>query len=83
MIEAEHLAKYVRTRFLRALLSVLKVTQHNPNSVWAEIPLQDFTDSSDIDWSASVENVDQQLALKYSLTPAERTFIKDNVQVMN
>ena len=81
--QAQNLAKYLKTKFARALLSVRKVTQHNPNSVWAEIPLQDFTSASDVEWSASVEGIDKQLYLKYELSQAEQEFISNNVQVMN
>ena len=51
--------------------------------MWAEIPLQDFTSASDVEWSASVEGIDKQLYLKYELSQAEQEFISNNVQVMN
>ena len=80
--EAEALLKYVKTKFARALLSTLKVTQHNPKSVWANVPLQDFTESSDIDWSKSIDDIDQQLYRKYGLTDEEIAFIEEKVQRM-
>lgn len=81
--QAQNLAKYLKTKFARALLSVRKVTQHNPNSVWTEIPLQDFTSVSDVEWSASVEEIDKQLFSKYKLSQTEQEFISNKVQVMN
>lgn len=80
--EAEALLKYVKTKFARALLSTLKVTQHNPKSVWANVPLQDFTSSSDIDWSKSVDDIDRQLYRKYGLNDEEIAFIEEKVQRM-
>lgn len=57
--EAECANKYLRSKFARALLGVLKVTQDNKKSVWKYVPLQDFTSSSDIDWSQSIANIDK------------------------
>ena len=46
------------------------------------IPLQDFTSSSDIDWSQSVASIDQQLYAKYGLTQEEIDFIESHVKEM-
>ncbi len=61
---------------------VLKVTQHNPRSTWKYVPLQDFTSNSDIDWSKSIPEIDQQLYAKYGLSDEEIQFIEENVQPM-
>ena len=61
---------------------VLKVTQHNPRSTWKYVPLQDFTSNSDIDWSKSIAEIDQQLYAKYGLSDEEIQFIEENVQPM-
>lgn len=81
--EAYNLLKYLKCKFSRALLSTLKVTQDNPPSVWANIPLQNFSNDSDIDWSLSIDQVDQQLYKKYGLTSEEIDFIESHVQEMN
>lgn len=44
--------------------------------------MQDFTDSSDIDWSQSIAQIDQQLYRKYGLTDEEITFIETHVKEM-
>ena len=62
---------------------MLKVTQNNPRDVWRYIPLQDFTSDSDIDWSKSIAEIDQQLYKKYGLTPDEINFIENHVKEMN
>ena len=79
---AEACLKYIRTRFVRLLLGTLKVTQDNPKDTWANVPMQDFTESSDIDWSKSVEEIDVQLYAKYHLTDDEITFIESMIKPM-
>ena len=80
--EAVNCLKYVKTKFARALLGVLKVTQHNPPATWACVPLQDFTNDSDIDWSRSVAEIDAQLYKKYNLAQDEINFIEEKVTAM-
>lgn len=80
--EAEALKKYISSKFLRTLLGVLKVTQNGNKPVWKYIPLQDFTTTSDIDWSKSISEIDQQLYRKYDLSDEEITFIETNVKEM-
>ena len=82
--EAEALAaeKYVKTKFLRALLGILKVTQHAAPETWRFVPLQDFTAGSDIDWSAAVAEIDRQLYKKYGLDAREVAFIEAKAKAM-
>lgn len=80
--EAENLLKYIKTKFLRTMLSVLKITQDNDRGAWKKVPLQDFTSNSDIDWSKSVAEIDQQLYAKYGLNEEEINFIETNVKEM-
>lgn len=74
--------KYLKTRFCRILIGVLKVTQDCPARVFAFVPLQDFTSNSDIDWAASIPNIDRQLYRKYGLTQEEIDFIEKHVKAM-
>ncbi len=80
--EADACIAYIKTKFCRALLGILKVTQHNPPQTWSKVPLQDFTSASDIDWSLSIPEIDAQLYEKYGLTDAERDFIESHVKAM-
>ena len=80
--EAVSAAKYIRTKFVRVLLGVLKVTQDNPVNTWSYIPLQDFTSASDIDWTKTVREIDQQLYKKYGLDETEIEFIESHVKEM-
>lgn len=80
--EAENALKYVRTKFARTMLGILKITQDNPIETWRVVPLQDFTKNSDIDWSKSVSEIDKQLYKKYGLSPEEIAFIESKVREM-
>lgn len=80
--EALAVEKYIKTKFARALLSVLKVTQNGNKPVWKMIPLQDFSCSSDLDWTVSVKEIDQQLYRKYGLSREEIDFIETHVKEM-
>ncbi|WP_231536377.1 hypothetical protein [Lactobacillus delbrueckii] len=82
-LEAENSLKYIKTKFARATLGIKKVTQHNPKSTWEYVPLQDFTPNSDIDWTKSIPEIDQQLYKKYNLTEDEINFIETKVQAMD
>ena len=80
--EANAIMSYIKTKFVRVLLGVLKVTQDNDRGVWKYVPLQDFTSQSDIDWSKSIPEIDKQLYDKYGLSPEERDFIETHVKEM-
>ena len=80
--EMDAALKYIKTKFARALLGVLKTTQDITPDKWKYVPLQDFTAHSDIDWSKSVAEIDQQLYRKYDLTADEIEFIETHVKEM-
>ena len=81
--EAVSCLKYIKGKFSRAMLGVLKVTQNNKTKeTWAKVPLQDFTKDSDIDWTKSIAEIDQQLYEKYGLSEEEITFIETHVKEM-
>ena len=65
------------------MLGILKITQDNNRATWAEVPMQDFTSNSDIDWSKSIPEIDQQLYRKYNLSQDEIDFIETKVQAMD
>lgn len=81
--EAESLLKYIKTKFSRSMLSIMKTTQHNKTKdVWSKVPLQNFTRESDIDWSKSISEIDKQLYKKYGLSQEEIDFIESKVKAM-
>ena len=80
--EVECALKYIKTKFARVLLGTLKTTQDITPDKWKNVPLQDFTVSSDIDWSKSVHEIDAQLYEKYGLDEQEIDFIESHVKEM-
>lgn len=81
--EAKACLKYIKGKFARSMLGILKITQANTRDKWKYVPLQNFTSNSDIDWSKSIPEIDQQLYRKYGLSEEEINFIETNVKEMN
>lgn len=81
-LSAVNCMKYIKTKFSRAMLGILKITQDNTREKWKCVPLQDFTSNSDIDWSKPIPEIDQQLYKKYNLSPEEIDFIETHVKEM-
>ena len=70
--EAENCMGYIKTKFARTMLGILKATQHNPRSKWRYVPLQDFSRP----WT------DGDLYRKYGLSDDETMFIESMVRPM-
>ena len=79
--EAEALLKYIKTKFFRTMVGILKTTQHS-TTTYKYVPIQDFTPESDIDWLKSIEEIDKQLYKKYNLSDKEIAFIEEKVRPM-
>jgi hypothetical protein len=80
--EAKAAINYIKTKFCRLLLGVLKVTQDNSKEVWRYVPNQDFAPSSDINWNKPIADIDKQLYTKYELTNKEISFIESMIKPM-
>lgn len=80
--EADACLKYIKTKFARAMLGILKATQACTKDRWKYVPLQNFKSDSDIDWSKSISEIDQQLYKIYGLNEAEINFIETHVKEM-
>lgn len=80
--EAQAALKYIKTKFARIMLGVLKTTQDITPQKWKHVPLQDFTPASDIDWTKSISEIDQQLYKKYGLDETEIQFIETHAKEM-
>ena len=80
--EANNFVKYIKSKFLRILVSAAKLSQDAMSKVYRFVPLQDFTAGSDIDWSKSVEEIDAQLYAKYNLSDEEVAFIESMIKPM-
>lgn len=62
----------------------LRIVSENTETreTWLNVPLQDFTANSDIDWSKSIPEIDKQLYKKYGLSADEVEFIESKVREM-
>ena len=80
--EGEACLKYIQSRFARVMLGILKVTQHNPRTTWKFVPAQNFTNTSDIDWTKPITEVEAQIYAKYGLDADEIAFIEAHVKPM-
>ena len=81
-LDAFNMKKYIQTQFVRFLLSSILITQNIVRDKFRFVPLQDFTSKSDIDWSQTVANIDQQLYKKYGLSAEEQQFIESIIKPM-
>lgn len=80
--EAIALQKYIKTKFLRFMVSILKTSQNVTQIVYKFVPMQDFTNKSDINWSKSIHEIDLQLYKKYNLTEGEINHIENKIKEM-
>lgn len=80
--ERDNLSKYLLSRFARFMIGTLKATNGLKYDVWQNLPMQDFTNNSDIDWSLTIDEIDEKLFDKYNLSPDEREFIKQKIKPM-
>jgi len=79
--EAKNVIKYTQTKFLRILVGARKL-KNMTSGTYKFVPLQDFSANSDINWSQSITDIDQQLYAKYNLTKKEITFIESMIKPM-
>jgi hypothetical protein len=79
---AIYVSKYLSTRFLRFMHSLVKASQDATSKTYKFVPLQDFTKKSDIDWNKSIEEINSLLYSKYNLTTEEIEFIESMIKPM-
>lgn len=79
-LEARNCDVYINTKFVKCLLSTLKVTQHNPPATWKNVPVQNFTADGDIDWTLPIQLVDAQLYRKYGFGREEIAFAESHIR---
>ncbi|HNX65023.1 MAG TPA: hypothetical protein PKI60_07560 [Oscillospiraceae bacterium] len=71
--EAQNVASYMRTKFFRFLVSILKITQNAYKKVYRFVPIQDFSKP----WT------DEELYKKYNLSDEEIAFIESMIKPMD
>lgn len=73
---AQKHAKYLMTKFLRALLYVNKFSRHS-TTAWGSIPIQDYSEDF---WNGTIVEIDDALMDKYGVPASIRDFIFKNIQ---
>ena len=71
--EANNIAAYMKTKFFRFMVMMLKNTQHALKKVYQLVPQQDFSKP----WT------DEELYEKYGLTDEEIDFIESMIKPMD
>lgn len=74
-VDVENFIKYTKTKFFAYMVL------NEPNRSFSfgfVIPLLDFTSNSDIDWSKSILEIDQQLYSKYNFSKKEINIIENH-----
>lgn len=82
-VTADNIVKYLKTKFVRYLISISKSSQDAARGTYRFVPIQDFSFNSDIDWTKSIFEIDQQLYKKYNFSDDEINFIEKKVQAMD
>ncbi|MBQ9561159.1 MAG: Eco57I restriction-modification methylase domain-containing protein [Prevotella sp.] len=80
--EANNLLSYMKTKFMRFLLLQGLTSMNITKERFLFVPLQDFTENSDMDWSKPISEIDKQLYKKYDLTEDEISFIESMIKPM-
>lgn len=80
--DAKNLHSYLKTKFMRFLLLQGLTSMNITKEKFQFVPLQDFTSTSDIDWSVSIAEIDAQLYRKYGLSDEEIAFIEKMIKPM-
>lgn len=75
--QAKYFAKFVLTKFCRALIYVNKISQQSSRSVWENVPQLDFSEKW---WNKSISEIDEELFNKYNVPQNIREFVKKNIQ---
>lgn len=81
-IECKNMCEFLHTRFARFMHCQAKSSQDATAKTFRYVPMQDFTENSDIDWSKSIEEIDRQLYAKYNLSDEEIAFIESMIKPM-
>ncbi len=81
-ISANNLSIYLKTKFARYFHSLGKASQDATAKTFKFVPLQDFTDNSDINWNKSINEIDEELFIKYGLSDEEKEYIRNKIKDM-
>lgn len=77
-----NLSKYLKTKFARFMHSLAKSSHDASRITYRFVPLQEFSDKSDINWDKTLSEIDKQLYKKYNLTETEISYIESMIKPM-
>lgn len=82
--KALNLTKYMKTKVFKviAFIYASNAMTSLTKILMSHIPLQDFSNDSDIDWSQPISDIDNQLYKKYNLTDDEIDYIENTIKAM-
>ena len=75
--DAVKIAKYMLTKFFRALLAYNKMGIHATSETFLALPTQDYHENW---WNESIAQIDEHLFDKYNVPDDVRTFVRNNIQ---
>lgn len=81
-ISAKRLERYLKTKFVRFLISQMLASMNMSKASYSFVPIQNFSDLSDINWDLPIDEIDHQLFKKYDLTKSEIEFIESKIRRM-
>ena len=73
----------MKTKFLRYMVYIIKMSQNVTQIVYKFVPIQNFKNDSDINWSTSINEIDKQLYQKYNLSEFEINIIESKIKEMS
>lgn len=79
---ANNVCKFLTTKFVRFLHKQAKASHDASSKTYRFIPIENFTCDSEIDWSKSISEIDEELFKKYNLTINEIEHIKSSIKNM-
>ena len=80
--QCENIEKYLKTKLVRFLISIVKANQNGTRQTYKYIPMQDFSEDSDINWNSHIKEINFQLYKKYDLTDDEISYIESKIKEM-
>lgn len=81
--ELRYCHQFTKSNFFKILLYFGRGTMQVSQDVFRFIPLENFTDKSDIDWDKSIQEIDRQLYTKYKLSNEEINFMESLIKPMS
>lgn len=79
--EAINCKKYIYTKFVKFLCNQTVNNRSNvTDNTFQFVPIQNFTQSSDIDWEQPISDIDKQLYKKYKLSQEEINYIETTIK---